>query len=254
MNEFKDYFSTQSVDYAKYRPSYPSELFGYLASVAPHHETAWDCATGNGQAALGLAPFFDHVIATDPSVSQIANAVRNLKVTYQVASAEKTDIESHSIDLVTVAQALHWFDLDAFYQEANRLLKSGGVLAVWCYNLVEISLEIDRQLQIFYSDVVGPYWPPERRLVESHYRTMSFPFKELDPPRFYMQAHWSLSDLLGYLRTWSATQKFMESQKTDPIPVIGERLSKLWDPSGEEKLLRWPLDLRIGVTARAPRL
>ena len=244
---FKDYFSGHSKDYAKYRPHYPEALFEYLASIAAHHERAWDCATGNGQAALGLASFFAHVIATDASQPQLDNATKHEKITYQLATAGKTEIEAHSIDLVTVAQALHWFDLDNFYQEVYRVLKPEGVLAIWCYNLLEISPEIDEKVGEFYRDIVGPYWSPERRLVEDGYRSIAFPLKELTPPHFHMQALWSLTDLLGYLRTWSAIQKFIEARGIDPVATIADDLLALWGAPEEEKLVRWPLHIRVGV-------
>ncbi len=244
---FKDYFSTQSTDYARYRPRYPGALFEYLASVAAHHERAWDCATGNGQAAIGLAPFFEQVIATDGSAAQIGNATPHEKIIYRVATAEKTGVESHSIDLVTVSQALHWFNLDAFYQEVRRVLKPGGVLAAWCYDLLEISPAIDQKFKEYYGDIVGPYWPPERQLVEDGYRTIAFPFTELDAPRFRIEAMWSLSDLLGYLRSWSATQRFIAARGIDPVAKVADELLTLWGSPEEEKRVRWPLYMRIGV-------
>jgi ubiquinone/menaquinone biosynthesis C-methylase UbiE len=199
--KFKDHFSGHAADYAKFRPNYPRELFEYLASIAPGRGRAWDCATGNGQAAVGLSAFFDRVIATDASERQILGASRNERIEFRVAAAEKSGLESKSIDLVTVAQALHWFDLDAFYAEAMRVLKPLGILAAWCYGFLEIAPEINAIVNRFYDEIVGPYWPPERKIVEDGFRTIPFPFDEFESPVFAMQAHWSLEQLVGYLRT-----------------------------------------------------
>jgi SAM-dependent methyltransferase len=245
---FKDYFSTQSIDYAKYRPHYPPELFEYVASLAPQRERAWDCATGNGQAAFALAALFGHVIATDGSQAQLDNAARHERITYLLATAEDSHIESHSIDLVTVAQALHWFDLERFYAEARRVLKPAGVLAVWCYNLLKISDEIDTVINRFYAGTVGPYWPPERRIIEDNYRSLAFPFLEVKPaPPLDMRARWNLMDLLGYFRTWSATQRFIAARGFDPVPGIADELLPLWGEPDSEREVEWPIYLRAGT-------
>ncbi|HYO92852.1 MAG TPA: class I SAM-dependent methyltransferase [Pyrinomonadaceae bacterium] len=245
--QFKDYFSTHSTAYAKYRPRYPQSLFEYLSAVAPHHERAWDCATGNGQAALGLTPFFRQVIATDASQSQIENAQQHERITYRVATAEQTDIEAASVDLVTVAQALHWFDLEAFYTEVRRVLKASGVLAVWAYNLLEIEPEIDAKINAFYAETVGPYWPPERRLIEGGYRSIAFPFRELHPPPMQMEERWNLHDLAGYLQTWSATKRFLEARGFDPVTGLTDELISIWGAPEQERTVRWPLNVRIGI-------
>lgn len=244
---FKDYFSAQSIDYAKYRPRYPAELFAYLCSIAPGRERAWDCATGNGQAALGLAAFFEQVIATDASQAQLDQATGHERIAYQLATAEQTRIEPHSIELVTIAQALHWLRLERFYAEVRRVLTTGGVLAVWCYNLLEVSPVIDPLINRFYAETVGPHWPPERRLIEEKYRSIEFPFVEFDPPRFEMQEQWTLMDLLGYLRTWSATQRFIAARGFDPVPALAEELLPLWERPSEARAIKWPLYLRAGT-------
>lgn len=245
--QFKDYFSTQSNAYAKYRPRYPASLFEYLSVVATQHERAWDCATGNGQAALGLTPFFRQVIATDASQSQLESAQRHERITYRVATAERTDIEAASVDLVTVAQALHWFDLNAFYTEVRRVLKASGVLAVWAYNLLEIEPSIDAKINEFYGETVGPYWPPERHLIEDGYKSISFPFRELNPPPMQMEARWNLPDLAGYLRTWSATKRFIEARGFDPVTSLTDELISIWGAPEQEKTVRWPLNVRVGI-------
>src|SRR5881396_1266583 len=205
---FKDHFSKQAADYANFRPRYPRELFEYLGSVAPSRALAWDCATGNGQAAVELATVFDHVIASDASKKQISNAQPHERVEYRVAPAENSSIKSGTVDLIMVAQALHWFDLDPFYAEAGRVLKPDGVLAASAYNLLQIEPAIDEIVNRYYHEVVGPFWPPERKLVEQ-FADLPFPFHEIDSPKFEMAAHWNLHHLLGYLRTWSSTQRFI---------------------------------------------
>ncbi|OLE51417.1 MAG: SAM-dependent methyltransferase [Acidobacteria bacterium 13_1_20CM_3_53_8] len=244
---FKDYFSKRSEDYAKYRPVYPKELFKHLASIAPSRELAWDCATGTGQAACALSQIFARVVATDASSSQLEHATERDRVVYKVARAEDSGLESHSVDLITVAQALHWFDLEKFYAEVRRVLKTEGALAVWSYNLINVSPEIDEVIKRFYKEIVGPYWPPERRLVEEGYNSVPFPFREIETPQFDMRARWTLDDLLGYLRTWSATQKFMEKNKVDPLLSINDELLALWGEPESEQQVRWPLRLRVGV-------
>jgi SAM-dependent methyltransferase len=245
---FKDYFSEQSDAYAKYRPRYPAALFEYLATLAERRGRAWDCATGNGQAALGLAPFFTEIIATDASSSQLRSAVPHDKVSYRVAPAERTDIEAQSVDLVMVAQALHWFDLDAFYREVKRVLKPRGVLAVSAYNLLEIEPEIDVKINAFYYETVGPYWPPERRLLEDGYKSLAFPFRELSPPsHIRLEADWTLPQLAGYLRTWSATRQFIKARGFDPVTNLTNDMLAIWNKPEESKHVRWPLSLRVGV-------
>jgi ubiquinone/menaquinone biosynthesis C-methylase UbiE len=245
--QFKDHFSARSEDYAKHRPRYPATLFEYLASLTSEHERAWDCATGNGQAALGLAPYFTQTIATDASQSQLANALPHEKIVYRVAAAERTDIEAASVDLVTVAQALHWFELEAFYAEVKRVLKPAGALAVWAYNLLLIAPAIDALVNEFYDATVGPYWPPERSLLEDGYRSLAFPFREVEPPDVQMEARWNLRDLAGYLRTWSATKRFIAARGFDPVTDLTKELLPLWGSPEEVKAVRWPLSFRVGI-------
>jgi ubiquinone/menaquinone biosynthesis C-methylase UbiE len=240
---FKDYFSQQATEYAKFRPRYPKELFRWLGGVAPSRQLAWDCATGNGQAAVALAKVFDRVIATDASEKQLANAEANSRVSYRVAPAERSGLEAQSIDLVTIAQALHWFDLDQFYAEVGRVLKPAGVIAVWAYKLATVSPEIDAVVKHFYSEIVGPYWPEERVLVEK-FEELPFPFRQAETPPFAMVAEWRVENLLGYLRTWSARQRFIAAEQRDPLEEIEEKLRCTW----EDKVRRvvWPLTIRVG--------
>jgi ubiquinone/menaquinone biosynthesis C-methylase UbiE len=243
---FKDYFSKQASEYTRYRPHYPEALFEYLATLVFSHQRAWDCATGSGQAALGLTPYFEEIIATDASEKQIANVFEHKKITYLIAPAEKTGIESHSVDLIVVAQALHWFELDRFYTEARRVLQEGGVLAVWSYSLLRISSAVDRVLDHFYTNVVGPFWPPERKLVDDKYQSISFPFEELAAPPFKMETSWNLNRLVGYLGTWSSVQKFKDKHDTDPIEVVTSDLRRAWGNPEDEKGIHWPIHMRVG--------
>lgn len=242
---FKDHFSGHAGDYAKFRPHYPRELFAYLADIAPARECVWDCATGNGQAAVALGEFFRYVIATDASEKQIANAQPHKRVSYRVASAEQGGLPDACADLITVAQALHWFDREIFFAEATRVLKPRGLLAVWCYDLFKITPEMDHLVETFYNETVGPYWDFERRLVETGYRTIAFPFDELSPPEFRMQAEWSLADVLGYLRTWSATKTFIAARGFDPVVDLSTELRSVWGKPKTRKVT-WPLSVRVG--------
>lgn len=243
---FKDHFSAQAPDYARYRPNYPDDLFAWLAAQAPARGAAWDCGTGSGQAALGLAPFFSRVIATDPSASQIAHAAPHPRIDYRLAPAEAGGIESGTVDLVTVAQALHWFDIDRFFAEARRVLKPGGVIAAWTYTLLDVEAGIDELVSDFYRNVVGPFWPPERKMVDDRYRSLPFPFDPVAVPAFEIRTEWSLDDLLGYLGTWSATRAYMKAKGSDPLVELSRRLTPLWPDPEKKKTLRWPLHLRVG--------
>jgi SAM-dependent methyltransferase len=242
---FKDHFSKQAAGYAKFRPRYPEKLFEYLGSIAPSRQLAWDCGTGNGQAAIGLASVFDRVVATDASEKQIANAQRHERIEYRIAPAENSGIGSETIDLTMVAQALHWFDLDRFYGEARRVLKADGVIAASAYNLLHIEKAIDEVVNRYYHEVVGPFWPPERELVEQ-FANLSFPFHEIDAPKFEMTAHWNLDHLLGYLRTWSSTQRFIAARGEDPLEQISDDLRSTWGKPGQTRRVTWPLVIRIG--------
>jgi SAM-dependent methyltransferase len=243
---FKDHFSDNSAYYGRYRPHYPRELFRYLASVSPGNDIAWDCACGTGQAALGLSEFFTKVAATDASGNQIAKAVPCPRITYAVSPAESSSFADAALDLITVAQALHWFEAEAFFREANRVLKANGILAVWTYNLLRINDEIDRVLEKLYSETLGPYWPQERKMVENSYRGMAFPFSPVIPPAFSMREEWSLHHLLGYLTTWSATQKYRKSN-SDPkeLSAIFADITARWGNPEGRKTVIWPLTVII---------
>lgn len=240
---FKDHFSGHADQYRQYRPGYPEDLFDYLAALTPSHELAWDCATGNGQAAMALARRFQQVVASDASEQQILQNTPRDNITYRVMPAEVTDLASASLDLVTVAQALHWFDLERFFAETERVLKPGGILAVWSYNLLCIDADVDARVNHLYGEILEPYWPPERRLVESNYRDIIFPFEKLSSPAFSMHSQWNLEQLLGYLRTWSATRAYMKENHADPVDALAESLAPLWQPADRRRAVEWPLTL-----------
>lgn len=241
---FKDHFSGHSSQYALYRPKYPGELFHYLASLVDERQTAWDCGTGNGQAAVNLSHYFKNVIATDASRNQIAHAGKKDNIDYRVCPAEKTTIEANSIDLITVAQAIHWFDFEKFYQEVTRVAKKNAVIAAWTYGLFSVEEEpIDKVINYFYHDVIKPYWPEERKYVEGQYRTIPFPFKKLKSPPFSITGKYTLSDLHQYMLTWSGVQKYIQQNGRDPFEIIEENLSKFWQGP---RNVTWPLYLLVG--------
>jgi SAM-dependent methyltransferase len=250
LSGFRDHFSGAARQYAAFRPHYPGVLFDTLARLAPAARRAWDCATGNGQAAVGLARCFPAVIATDASEEQLAQAERHPRVLYVRARAERSPLASASVDVVTVAQALHWFDVEPFFAEARRVLVDGGLLAVWSYGVAEVDPRIDRHVRAFYHDVVGPWWPTERSLVENGYQTIDFPFQPVQMAVPPMEAQWTLDDLAGYLRTWSATLRYREARGMDPVEGLLRDIAPLWDPPGQRRPVRWPLALRAGRNAR----
>lgn len=247
MTTFHDHFSGRAGEYARYRPDYPAALFEFLASLAPDRRCAWDCATGSGQAALGLARHFGTVVATDASARQIRQAAHRGRVHYAVAVAEESPLPSRSVSLLTVAQALHWFDRDRFWEEARRVLVAGGAIAVWSYHGFHVTPEVEAVVHRYYKEIVGPYWPPERALVEQGYGTLEFPFAERKPPRLRLEKRWDLAALMGYLRTWSASQRFQAAVGRDPLLTIREDLAAAWGPPERIRAFRWDLDLRVGL-------
>lgn len=242
-------FGRDPAAYARFRPRYPHALFTYLASVAPGQRRVWDCATGNGQAAVGLAAFFDEVIASDVSAAQLAQAEHRDNVRYVEAPAHRIDVESQSVDLVTVAQALHWLDLPSFYDEVRRVARPGGVLAAWCYHHISIGDAFDPVLERLMLETVGAYWPAGRRFVEERYRTIAFPFEELEAPTLTMHAEWSLHQLLGYVATWSAVQRFHDATGADPVDTVRPALAEAWGRASAKREVRWPIHLRVGLVS-----
>lgn len=242
---YKDHFSHDSDAYSKYRPCYPTALFSYLSSLTKDHDLAWDCATGSGQSAVRLAQHFKNVLATDASASQIAMARKHDTVRYSVASAENSGIETSSLDIITVAQALHWFDLPSFAVEVERTLKKGGILAVWTYNLLKIRADIDVQVNYLYEKVLDKYWPAERILVEQGYKSIDFPYNELLTPEFNMKLNWNFAQLIAYLSTWTAVKAFLSDKNTNPIEIVHNKLLQRWGNADTEMTITWPLTVRV---------
>jgi SAM-dependent methyltransferase len=242
---FEDNFSKQADAYARYRPQYPAALYEWIASIAPGHDRVWDCGTGNGQAAIGLTRYFDRVIATDPSANQIANAAPHPQIEYRVAPAEESGLGDQSVDVVTVALALHWFDLDRFYPEVKRVLKPGGVMVAWCYYLPQIAPEIDRVIADYDGVVLRDYWSPRIQPLREHYRTLPFPFHELAAPEFAIEMRWTLADLIGYLHSWSGAQTYWDAHEIDPFETIRADLATAWN-NADQREVRWPLSVRAG--------
>jgi SAM-dependent methyltransferase len=245
---FADHFSRVSAGYAAFRPRYPDELFSWLAGAVVDHDLAWDCATGSGQAALGLARHFTRVVATDASASQIARAVPDARVSYRVAPAEESGLADNSADLVTVAQALHWLPRERFFAEARRVLRVEGLLAVWGYHVpLTGEASIDALIRDYHDEVVGPYWPPGRELVLARFTTIDFPFDEIAPPPFAIRQRMSLAMFANYLGTQSATDYYIRAHEgRDPVPEFERRAAAIWGGTSVEREVTWPMFVRAG--------
>ena len=246
-----DHFSSKSREYSFSRPLYPDELFRYLGDVTPGRDLAWDCATGNGQAAISLCKYFKRVMASDASKSQIENRFERDNINYGVFPAERAaNIHDNSVDLITVAQAIHWFDFDGFYWEARRVSKrDNGVIAIWSYGMHKINQEIDKiseKLNVG-GDILGNYWPPETRYVKEDYKTIPFPFREIASPQFTMKVNWNLDDLFNYMQTWSSVKRFHKEKGYSPLDLVKEDIQFLWGNGDRRKLVRWDVNLRAGI-------
>lgn len=242
----KDLFSRQAAVYAKYRPSYPQQLFDYILQFVDQRERAWDCATGNGQAASVLSRFFQRVDATDISDAQLTNAVQASNIQYAVAPAEHTPFADNSFDLITVATAYHWLHWEAFGREATRVGKPGAVVAIWAYNTVQCDdAAIDQLIQRFYYEVIYAYWDKERRHVEQAYENVVFPFSPLPSQSFSLDCHWTKEELLGYVSSWSSVQHYQEQHGQSPMPLLATELNEQWT-TNERKRFSFPLFLKIG--------
>jgi ubiquinone/menaquinone biosynthesis C-methylase UbiE len=247
MAEFKDFFSSRAALYSQYRPQYPRPLFDWVASLVERHRLVWDCATGNGQAATSLAAYFDNVVATDASEKQIEAAAQHPGVDYRVATAYDSGLDDRSVDLVTVAQAIHWFNRDAFYQEAKRVLHAGGAVAIWGYgDPVMESDDLEAIVHTYNRVTIEEFWHPERQIILDGLRTIEFPFREVQAPEMTLECHWTLPEFAGYLRTWSATSAYAKNIGGDPVQPVEEALAAHWGPVEKRRLVRWPLHIRAG--------
>ena len=246
----KDLFSNQSDLYARYRPAYPKELYDYIVSFVREKNIAWDCATGNGQAAVILAEYFKKVIATDISAAQINKAIKKVNIEYSVCPAETTPFAENTFDLVTVAQAYHWIRWDEFKKELTRVCKPGAVVAVWMYYNHDTGDDrIAKAVRDFYENVTKPYWDYERKYVEEKYETVEFDYDLLPVKKFETVLEWRRDDLLGYISSWSAIQKYIKANGRSPVPIVEEEIKKFW-PEGETKKVVFPIYLKLGRLAK----
>lgn len=243
----KDNFSHQSECYAKFRPTYPKELFEFLMSVVPARTAAWDCGTGNGQVAIELANYFENVYATDISQNQIKNATAKNNIFYTIQRAEQTSFHDNQFDLITVAQAIHWFDFAKFYSEVKRTLKPNGMFVVIGYPLPTIDMQIDNIVHHFYEKILGLYWDKERRYIDELYQTIPFPFKEIPAPKLFATYDWNFDEFIGYLGTWSAVQHYIKKNNNHPADNIIDDFKKCWG-DGQTKTVAFPILLRVGTT------
>jgi SAM-dependent methyltransferase len=243
---FEDHFGRKAEEYARHRPRHPDALLDWVSALAPSRGLAWDCGTGTGQVAIALAERFTHVIATDASEQQIAHAIAHERIEYRVEPASAVTIANGSVDLVTVAAAVHWFDLEPFYAEVKRVAKPGAVIAVWTYWLPIIAPAIDARLAEYTTEIVGASWPERIQRVIDRYETLPFPFEELAAPQFETMAEWDLHALEAYVDTWSATQRYLHEHGHHPIERIHAELEREWDDADTLRTIRWPLYLRVG--------
>lgn len=243
---FEDHFSELASTYSKYRPTYPPKLFEYLSGCSIEHKQVWDCGTGNGQAAISLAEYFDNVIATDASKEQLEQAPIHPKIIFKNEPAEKVSLAEKSTDLVTVAAAVHWFNFEKFYTEVKRVLKPEGIIAVWGYHLFTITPTIDKLLIKYYKEILNNYWPEQFRYVDTRYSDLPFPFEELTPPEFKMITEWNLDQVAGFLSSWSGSKIFHQNKGYHPLKEIWDELLLAWGDDKEKHLINWPLYMRIG--------
>lgn len=245
--EFKDHFSSYASDYAEHRPRYPRALAKFLATCAAGCSLAVDCGCGSGQLSTLLGDFFNRVIALDASAAQIASATPHPRVEYRVAPEVATGLPNGCADLVVAAQAAHWFDLPAFYAEARRIARTGATIALVGYGLSSVAPNIDAIIAPFYHKTVGPYWPPERVIVDDAYASIEFPFNETRFPKLDMCAAWTLRQFVSYVSTWSAVKAFEKANDRSPLPELAKSLEPAWSGMDAIREVRWPLFGRIGT-------
>lgn len=241
----KDNFSQQASLYAAFRPHYPPELYEYIIGCVKNKNTAWDCGTGNGQCAVQLSKYFKKVWATDISEKQLQHATKADNIIYTVQPAEQTAFENRSVDLITVAQAIHWFRFDDFYSEVRRVAAPGATIAVWCYSLLRVNDAINQLLDDFHYHTLKDYWDPERKYIDEAYRNVPFPFEKIESPAFFIERNWTPQHLSGYLHTWSAIQKYIAVHHHSPIPALMEKIQPYWSNDQTLKII-FPLHLVLG--------
>ena len=234
-------FSDKSDLYARARPSYPEEIFNYLAGLCSETHLAWDCACGNGQAAINLAQQFDSVYASDVSPAQIGNAKKHPRVQYSVGTSEDVRFDDRSMDLICVAQALHWFDYERFWPQVLRLLKPNGIFCAFGYNLPSINTEIDTLIQKYILDVIDPFWAVQNQLLWNDYKDIDFPFTQIRQPEFSMTKAWSLAELFAFLHTFSATRRCMDSKGDSFFNKAYEKVEKSWSNPESKKIVSFEL-------------
>lgn len=239
----KDLFSNHASQYAAFRPTYPKELYDFIYQHVTTFESAWDAGTGNGQVARELSKTFRNVFATDISARQIENAVKAENIFYSIAG-EQTSFPSRQFDLICVAQAIHWFDREKFYNEVKRVAKPKALLAVWGYGLLKINDRIDPFILDFYVNVIGKYWDADRKLIDEEYKTIAFPFEEIKAPPVSIDLSWSIEELHGYLTTWSSVQKFIQQHQRNPVEELIQKVLPHWQ--GEKVQIRFPIFMRVG--------
>jgi len=243
---FQDHYSGHADAYARHRPRYPDELFAWLASVSPGRELAWDAGTGSGQAAVALAGHVDRVVATDASSDQLARAAPHERVEYRNEPTDRASLTTGSVDLITAGAAAHWFELDGFYQEVRRVGKEGAVIALFSYGPRDFADVIGPIVHRFQEEVLDGYWPDRIQYVHDRYATLPFPFDEIEVPPFEMSAEWNLRELVAFLETWSASQRYFRERGTRATDEIVPELSRvLGDPSSRRRF-RCPLFVRAG--------
>lgn len=242
----RNWFADGGSAYARFRPEYPHELPAYLASIAPDRQLAVDVGCGNGQLTQLLAPYFDAVLGLDPSADQIANAATHPKVRYQCAGAEQLPVADTSASLICAAQAAHWFDLPQFYAEVRRVAAPGAVLALISYGVLQLEPALNQRFEAFYWNEIGPYWPPERKLVDTGYRSIAFPFEELPAPALSIRVEWQLAEFLGYIGTWSAARGAREAGREDLLQQFADDIAQAWGDANQKRPVIWPINMRIG--------
>lgn len=245
---FKDHFSGHAATYAHARPLYPDALFDWLAAQCETRTQAWDAGCGNGQASVALAARFEAVHASDPSAAQIGSALAHTRVRYAVEPGEHCSLGDHSADLITVAQAYHWFDAPRFCAEATRVGKPGAVVAVWSYAESRVDAAVDKVFDELHYDRLDAYWPPEREHVINRYRDLPFPFAPIDAPAFEMRCEWTLANYLAYLRSWSASERYRKETGRDAVAQVSRAMAQAWGDPEASRTVSWPLTLKAGRT------